>query len=338
MSNLIGQSIGRYHILEQLGVGGMAVVYKGLDTTLKRHVAIKLILPNNRRPEKIFIRFKREAHILARLSHFNILKIFDTGKHQNLPYLVMEYLPGGTLKERLGKPIPWQEAVRLLIPIGEALAYAHKEKVIHRDVKPSNILLTSNGQPMLTDFGIAKILLDNEEAADLTGVGMGIGTPAYMSPEQSQGKDVDARTDVYALGVVLYEMITGQKPYTANTPSSILLKQVTEPLPPPSSFVQNLPADVEKILIKALAKDPEDRYQNMSQFRSALETLLGQSGKQVGEKNSEDGCAPPEPTQPIKDTPLTGWRTLDIPSAENKKEDARQEPRANGYVWKQLDE
>ena len=283
MSNLIGQSLGRYHILEQLGEGGMAIVYKAYDTRLERDVAVKVI-----RTEKLTIetmgktlkRFEREAKVLAKLTHPNIVPITDYGEHDEKPYLVMPYLPGGTLKQKLGKPIPWEDSVRLLIPIARALHYAHQQGIIHRDVKPSNILITQSGEPMLTDFGIAKILLDTEETADLTGTGMGVGTPEYMSPEQFQGKGVDARTDVYSLGVVLYEMVTGRKPYQADTPAAVLIKQVTEALPRPKSLVPELPDALEKVLLKALAKNKEDRFQDVAAFGNALENLLMGMGKE----------------------------------------------------------
>jgi len=283
MSNLIGQSLGRYHILEQLGEGGMAIVYKAYDTRLERDVAVKVI-----RTEKLTIetmgktlkRFEREAKALAKLTHPNIVPITDYGEHDEKPYLVMPYLPGGTLKQKLGKPIPWEDSVRLLIPIARALHYAHQQGIIHRDVKPSNILITQSGEPMLTDFGIAKILLDTEETADLTGTGMGVGTPEYMSPEQFQGKGVDARTDVYSLGVVLYEMVTGRKPYQADTPAAVLIKQVTEALPRPKSLVPELPDALEKVLLKALAKNKEDRFQDVAAFGNALENLLMGMGKE----------------------------------------------------------
>jgi len=248
MTNLIGKSLGRYHILEQLGEGGMAIVYKAYDTRLERDVAVKVI-----RTEKLTIesmtrslkRFEREAKSLAKLTHPNIVPITDYGEHDDKPYLVMPHLPGGTLKKLLkGKPMPWENAVRLLIPIARALHYAHQQGIIHRDVKPSNILITQSGEPMLTDFGIAKILLANEETADLTGTGMGVGTPEYMSPEQFQGKGVDVRADIYSLGVVLYEMVTGRKPYQADTPAAVLIKQATDPLPRPKGFIHDLPDSV----------------------------------------------------------------------------------------------
>jgi serine/threonine protein kinase len=278
--NLVGQSLGRYLILDQIGEGGMAIVYKARDTRLDRNVALKVIRTEKltlEMMEKTLKRFEREAKALARLTHTNIVQITDFGEHDGKPFLVMSYVSGGTLKQKLGAPLPWQDAARLLVPIARALNYAHQQGVIHRDVKPSNILLGPNNEPMLTDFGIAKVLLDTEETSDLTGTGMGIGTPEYMSPEQFQGIGVDARTDVYSLGVVLYEMITGRKPYTANTPAAILVKQATEPLPRPSTFVRDLPESVEKALVKALAKRPEDRYANMSEFLRQLENFA--SGK-----------------------------------------------------------
>ena len=228
MSNIIGQSLGRYHILEQLGEGGMATVYKAYDTRLETDVAVKVIRTENILPstlDRSLKRFEREAKALARLTHPNIVKVTDYGEYEDKPYLVMPYLPGGTLKQKLGKPIPWQEAARLLLPIARALDFAHRQNMIHRDVKPSNILITADGEPMLTDFGIAKIL-DLEETADLTGTGMGIGTPEYMAPEQWTGKTSN-QSDQYALGVVLYEMLTGCKLYSADTPAAILLKQAT---------------------------------------------------------------------------------------------------------------
>jgi serine/threonine protein kinase len=277
MSNLIGQSLGRYHILEQIGEGGMATVYKAYDTHLEREVAVKVIrterLTSDARTKNLK-RFEREAKALAKLTHPNIVSITDYGEFNGRPYLVMPYIPGGTLKRLLGKPIPWKEAARFLIPLARALQFAHQQRIIHRDIKPSNILVTPSGEAMLTDFGIAKILLTTEDTSDLTGSGVGIGTPAYMSPEQSQGKEVDERADIYSLGVVFYEMVTGRRPYTADTPAAILLKQIMEPLPRPSAFVPNLPERVEKTLIKALAKNPENRFQDMGEFIRAMTYLL----------------------------------------------------------------
>jgi tRNA A-37 threonylcarbamoyl transferase component Bud32 len=276
MSSLIGQSLGRYQILEQLGEGGMATVYKAYDTRLERFVAIKIIRTEQFGADmldKMLKRFEREAKALAQLSHPNIVHMHDYGEYEGAPYLVMEYLPSGTLKQRSGTPLPWQQALQLLLPIAQALAYAHEHNIIHRDIKPANILLTENGLPMLSDFGIAKILESNE-GATLTGAGISIGTPEYMAPEQWKGQS-GPRSDIYSLGVVLYELVTGRKPYTADTPMAIMVKQIKDSLPRPSQIVPDLPEGLEKVLLKALARQPEDRFQSMDGFAAALQALAG---------------------------------------------------------------
>ena len=288
MTNLIGQSLGRYHILEQIGEGGMAIVYKAFDTRLETDVAVKVIRTDQLAPailERALKRFEREAKALARLNHSNIVNVSDYGEEEGLPYLVMPFMPGGTLKEKLraqGK-IGWQDTARLLLPVAKALAYAHEEEMIHRDVKPANILITRSGDPMLTDFGIAKII-DEEATMDLTGTRATVGTPEYMAPEQVTAKTVDHRADIYALGVVFYEMVTGRKPFQADTPMAVLVKLSSEPLPRPTEFTPKLPQAVEKILLKALAKDPNNRYQSMNEFVVAMEKLL--QGKTVPAKET----------------------------------------------------
>ena len=277
MTNLIGQYLGRYHILEQLGEGGMATVYKAYDTRLETDVAVKVIRTDTLAPSvlsRTLKRFEREAKALARLTHANIVKVSDYGEYEGHPFLVMPYLPGGNLKERLKKGVlPWAEAVYILIPIARALEYAHQQGVIHRDVKPSNILITDSGDPMLTDFGVAKVV-EEEATVDLTGTAMAVGTPEYMAPEQATSKSIDHRVDIYALGIVFYEMVTGRKPYIADTPLAVLFKQASEPLPRPRQFASTLPDKVEQAILKALAKKPEDRYQTMDEFAVALERCL----------------------------------------------------------------
>ncbi len=307
MSNLIGQSLGRYHILERLGEGGMATVYKAHDTQLDRDVAIKVILPtafSEEGLERARARFMREAKVLASFNHENIVDVLDYGEQNGVQYIVMKYIPGGTLKQLLenqSKPMQWKESVALLIPIARALEYAHQHDIIHRDIKPSNILINKDGKPMLSDFGIAKILesdfvsdqteeettgyrtwiQDPNETRDarhgnttnLTGSKVGIGTPPYMSPEQGLGKIVDRRTDIYSLGIVLYEMVTGRTPFRASTPEAIIDKHVFEQPPKPKMFAPQLPDKVGRLLSKALEKNPSNRYQDAREFAKAMEAL-----------------------------------------------------------------
>jgi serine/threonine protein kinase len=275
MPDLTGRDIGRYHIVERLGDGGMATVYKAFDNRLERYIAIKVIRTDMFAAGallQVHQRFEREAKVLAGLAHPHIVKIYDDGEFEGLPYLIMEYLPGGTMKRWTGKPISYVEAARKLAPIARALEYAHQKGVLHRDIKPGNILIDQSGQPMLTDFGIAKIL-DTSESTGLTATGVGIGTPEYMAPEQGMGNQVDARSDIYALGVVFYELVTGRKPYSADTPMAVVLKHITEPLPRARQFVPDLPDEVEAVLFKALAKKPEERFSDMGAFANAIETL-----------------------------------------------------------------
>ena len=281
MSVYVGKSIGRYHILEKLGEGGMATVYKAFDTRLEANVAVKVIRTENlpqSGAERALKRFEREAKALAQLNHPNIVKVIDYGDYEGKPYLVMPYLEGGTLKGLMQArgALPWQEAVRVLLPIAKALAYAHQRGMIHRDVKPSNILITDSGEPMLSDFGVTKII-EEETTLDLTGTSATVGTPEYMAPEQATSKTVDHRVDIYALGIVFYEMVTGRKPYVADTPLAVLFKQASEPLPRPKQFVPVLPDKVEQIILKALAKKPEDRFQTMGEFAVALERCLAEA-------------------------------------------------------------
>ncbi len=207
--------------------------------------------------------------------------MYDYGEHAGAPYLVMEYVPLGTLKHRIalqeGGPMAWQAACHLLLPIAQALEFAHERGIIHRDVKPSNILITQSDQPMLSDFGIVK-LLEIKETHTLTGTGFGVGTPEYMAPEQWAG-NVLPQSDQYSLGVVLYEMVTGKKPYQADTPAGIMLKQATEPLPPPREFVPDLPVELEEALLKALSPDPENRFPDMSAFADSLYDLPGMASR-----------------------------------------------------------
>ena len=282
-----GTDIGRYHVLEQLGEGGMAVVYKAYDTRLENEVAIKFIRTGSLPPDalpRLQKRFQIEAKKMARMTHPNIVNVMDYGEYEGAPYLVMPFLPGGTLKELLGKMFSVDETVNILLPIAEALSYAHGEGLVHRDIKPSNILITKTGQPILSDFGVAKVL-ESEETLDLTTTGMGVGTPEYMAPEQGEGRSIDHRADIYALGIVFFEMVTGRKPFTADTPMAVIVKQMRDPLPKPTLLNPNLSQEAERVLFKTLAKDPNDRYADMGVFAKAMKDLLKTERTYTNEKS-----------------------------------------------------
>jgi eukaryotic-like serine/threonine-protein kinase len=267
---------GRYKILEKLGEGGMTIVYKAFDTRLYRDVSVKFIRTEHIPSHilgKSLNRFKAEARSLARLHHPNIATVIDYGGQDGSPYLIMPYMSGGTLKQKIKKPMPWREAVNILISVGKALHFIHQNGIIHRDLKPSNILFTEDKEPILTDFGIS-MLLDLGDAEEFEAAGITVGTPEYMAPEQITGYRVDFRADIYSLGAILYELVTGQPPFTADTPLAVLIKKVSDPLPRPKNFIPDLPDEVEKVLLKALAKNPEDRFNDMAQFVNAMRELL----------------------------------------------------------------
>ena len=270
-----GTIIKSFEIIEQVGRGGMAEVYKARHVDLDVNVAIKFIRME-RFPQDILHsvvkRFQNEAKKMAQLSHPNIAKVTDYGVYKGIPFLVMEYLPGGTLKKYMGKPMPYQQATRLLLPVANALAYAHSKGVIHRDVKPTNILLSETDQPMLSDFGVAK-MIGSDQTQGLTATGASIGTPEYMAPEQALGKKIDQRVDIYSLGVILYELVTGGRPYTADTPMGIINKLINEPAPDPTRLIKGIPQEVKQVLDKALAKEPGKRFADMGAFTRALESM-----------------------------------------------------------------
>ena len=276
MENLLGKTVDRYHILNKLPEGGMGVVYCAFDNRLDRSVAIKFIRTDKIAPsdlDHLLKRFEREAKVLARFDHANIVTIYDYGEFQGQPYLVMQYLSGGSLKDFIGQQMPWRKALQITLEIARGLAYAHKAGVLHRDIKPGNILMTQDGKVKITDFGIAR-LLESGESTQLTATGIGIGTPDYMSPEQCMGLEANPQSDVYALGVVLYELVTGNKPFTADTPMAVMIKQVHDPLPDPRTFVPDLPEAFHNLLLKTLAKEPAARYENMQSFELAIQELL----------------------------------------------------------------
>ncbi len=268
----IGTIVGGYQILDIVGQGGMATVYRAHQLSMDRDVALKVLPRHLLRQANSLERFKQEANIIARLEHRAIVPVHDYGEHDGLPYIVMRYMDGGSVAELLlhGALSP-QRALHIVEQIAPALDYAHQKGVLHRDLKPSNILLDASGDAYITDFGIARILGENAPSLTTSGV---VGTPSYMSPEQAQGHELDGRSDVYALGVVLFEMLTGQRPFEGETPYSVAVKHVTEPPPSACKLNPNLPPSVEHVLYKALEKDPDRRYQTAAELAQALRHAL----------------------------------------------------------------
>ncbi len=270
--DLIGSVLGgRYRIVEKIGRGGMAAVFKAYQPALDRYVAIKVLPAQHAETPGFSERFAREARAVAQLNHPNILPVIDFGQENGLSFIVMKFVAGGTLKDRLSQPINLNETARIVEQIAAALDHAHQHGILHRDVKSSNVLLDEGGWVQLADFGLAKMLSGDE---GLTATGVGIGTPAYMSPEQGQGLAVDQRTDVYSLGVLLYEMAAGRLPYDAETPMAIVFKHIYEPLPLPRRINPALPEEVERIILKAMAKSPADRYASAGALAQALQQAV----------------------------------------------------------------
>ncbi len=267
---LVGKIFGGYRITEKIAQGGMAAVYRGVDRRLGRDVAIKLVLGGKQYSEVFLKRFRREIRALGKLMHPHIVPLLDFGSIHGVPYLVMPYLPGGTIQDKIGKVWDWYDAAQIIIPIAQALAYAHSNGIIHRDVKPANILLSESNDPMLSDFGLMKMLKE-DQSQDLTGSGM-VGTPDFMAPEQWVGEAVP-QTDVYALGIIFYVMITGHLPYEAGTAPEIMFKHISEAHVPPRKHVADIPVEVEMVIERALRKDFEKRYGTMAEFVTELEEL-----------------------------------------------------------------
>ena len=272
MENLTGKQFGPYQIVAPLGEGGMAAVYKAYQASMERYVALK-VLPRHLSEDPQFIsRFEREAKILAQLQHPHILPIFDFGQADGHTYIVMPFVHCGVLADSMkGKPLPLSRIRQVVMQVGDALNYAHARGLIHRDIKPSNVLVDEGGNCSLTDLGLARM---TEKTDHLTRTGAILGTPAYMSPEQGAGEPVDSRSDIYALGVILYELVTGRVPYKAETPIGVIFKHLYDPLPPARELNPSLPEAVHLVLLKALAKSPQDRYQTAGEMVRAIQAAI----------------------------------------------------------------
>ena len=272
--NLEGKLLGnRYEIIEKIGNGGMATVYKATDKVLKRNVAVKILRDEFTTDEEFIKRFEVEAQSAARLTHPNIVSIYDVGVEDNLHYIVMELIQGKTLKEIILEergPLPWKWSVNVAKQIASALETAHRNNIIHRDIKPHNIIITEDGIAKVTDFGIAKAVSNST----ITAFGTTIGSVHYFSPEHARGGYTDAKSDLYSLGVVLYEMVTGKLPFDADTPVSVALKHMQEKPKEPIEVNPNVPKAVNKIIMKALQKDPNLRYQSATDMLVDLNKAL----------------------------------------------------------------
>jgi tRNA A-37 threonylcarbamoyl transferase component Bud32 len=280
---LIGRQLGNYQIVELLGQGGMATVYIGYQEAVDRKVAIKVLPPHPGLDDQFIERFQIEARTIARLQHPHILPLYDYGQVDDILYLAMAYIEGGTLEDLIQEgPMPVRRVERVLREVASALDYAHRQGIIHRDIKPGNILLDSEGHALLADFGIAKIA----GGANLTGTGV-VGTPAYMAPEQAQGSQVDTRADIYALGVVIYQMLTGQQPFTAETPMKVLLKVLQEPVPDIMQVVDGLPEELGEVMQQVMAKEPDMRYQSAVSFAEAFSRAIHRSDESLAAARRE---------------------------------------------------
>ncbi len=282
-------SLGKYQIIQEIGRGGMGAVYKAHDPFLNRTVAIKVLAPHLAWEQAFVDRFLREARAVAQLRHPNIIDVHDVGQDGNSYYFVMAYLPGMSLKDLLSQKGRLQpaQALPILHQLADALDYAHCKGLIHRDVKPANVMFDERGQAVLTDFGIVKAA----EESRLTTTGVSIGTPHYMAPEQIQGKGIDARTDQYALGIIAFEMLAGCVPFDAATTTAVLYKQVNEPPPSVTAFCPDLPSAAEAALNRALSKSPAGRFTTCGEFVSALQQAVSQPARPI---------APPAPTQLVR--------------------------------------
>jgi serine/threonine protein kinase len=273
MEDLTGKQFGAYEIVAPLGEGGMGAVYKAYQPAMERFVAVKVLSRTLAESKEFTNRFQREAIMLAQLQHPHILPVFDYGQKDGYSSIVMPFLQNGTLAELLhARRRTLSEIHQIMTQVGGALGYAHARGMIHRDVKPSNVLIDEQGNCLLTDFGLARMIQASSDR--LTSAGTIMGTPAYMSPEQGKGDSVDGRTDLYALGVIFYEMLTGQVPYQDPLPMMVVIKHIRDPLPSARELAPELTDAIERVVIKSLAKEPAERYQTAEDLVQAVKKAM----------------------------------------------------------------
>lgn len=295
---MIGVTVGNYRVVAKIGDGGMGTVYRALDEMLDRDVALKVMKPELTRQAALHERFRQEAVALARLHHPNIATVFGMERHEDNMVMVMEFIRGETLESIVSRsgPLDWGRALQLCHEVLAALDHAHDKGVVHRDIKPANIMLAHDGVIKVMDFGIARIMGRSRQ----TRVGHAVGTPTYMSPEQLKGEEVDGRSDLYSLGAVLYELITGRMAFEADSDYALMMKQLHDPPPPPSGAVADVPSPVDAIVQRAMAKQRADRFNNAPDMRRAVDVVL------ASRKPAEHKAAPAT-RLPAYSAPETGF-------------------------------
>ena len=291
MEDLTGKQLGRYQIVSPLGEGGMAAVYKAYQPGMDRYVALKILPQQYARDAEFTGRFEQEAKVIAKLQHPHVLPVHDYGEAEDYTYIVMPLVETGTLADLLrgDQPMELQRIRIIMTQLGDALDYAHSQGLIHRDIKPSNVLIDKRGNSLLTDFGIAKMVEGTKHFTQTGGI---VGTPHYMSPEQGGGDPLTPQSDIYSLGVVLYEMVTGRVPFDAETPMAVVIKHMTDPLPPPSKLNPEVSPALESVVLKAMAKRPEDRFESAAAMVRAVRLAIPES--QVAREPSQVGTVPTE--------------------------------------------
>jgi len=332
--------LNRYELLEKIGEGGMGIVYKARCTLLNRFVAVKILKSELNDCEDFIARFKREANSIASLSHPNIVNVYDVGSENNINFIVMEYINGKTLKQIIQKNVRLSplKTLDIAFQIAKALECAHKNNIIHRDIKPDNILITEDNIVKLTDFGIAKVT----DSVTITNPNKIVGSVHYFSPEQAKGKFVDCRTDIYSLGIVMYQMTTGQVPYNAEIPISVAVMHIQEPVIPPKEVIADIPKNINAVILKALEKQPINRFQTAKELADILNAIKENSDLEVNFNNTSmdvtvlmepDATVLTDPTAVLSDTKIDSTALMtQVMSSETSiiKKDKKTLSRNNG--------
>lgn len=332
MDELIGKIIGGYQILSRIGEGGMATVYLARQQSMNRQVALKVLPKQYLKDDTYLQRFEREVNIVSQLEHRHIVPVYDYGEYDGQPYIAMRYMPSGSVDDLIKKQglLPIEMTLNILSQIASALDYAHNRDVLHRDLKPSNVLIDDDGGAFITDFGIARVLGEQGRAITTHGV---VGTPAYMSPEQAQGKELDGRSDVYSLGVMLFEMATGRRPFESETPYSIAVMQVTTPPPSPRKLNPMISPAVEFVILKSLHKQKEYRYPNALALLDALKTAIERPHLITPEPEAPQiTIATPQPIPSFQASSSSVSRPALVQSSPYTKSKRRQNPLLSALI------